>query len=508
MVNMKKLKVFFLTMLLYSSIFAQERVQDFIKTLPEISGVYKTGATGDWLVDNVNVKSDLFRSADNSEIILSNGILSRAIKISPNAATVSLKNLQTKQEFLRGVKPEAIVKIDGIEYNIGGLDGQRNYAFLTPEDKKGLKGHANSFHLTNIEVGAPLPTMKWNTIRHHAPDTEWPPKGVHVQMDYRLPEMSVAYLLRNSNESGLGRKTIINEDFTSETKGWKIHVSPSHQRSSMGNEGKPGEIYTPENSAVYMEKQLPTDVGIVEAAFFAGTDKSSDYGPGIVLLFKNKTVKFNLKPGGDNRNPNPTIGVFDGETNVSVSGNGHEFDFDKPYLLRIRLEADTIFYEGREQAGNWMLFYKSERDKSWGNPVAIRLGKTDKIGEGSDGGNPGELVRLHILSTTVYGKYDNAEVEKLKTYADNLKDVTVSVNYELYDGIPVIRKWITVENRTTQTIRINSFVSEILAAIEYTSFVDFHNKLIPNPNIHVETDYAFGGDVAAEFYRSFCALAF
>jgi hypothetical protein len=312
-------------------------------------------------------------------------------------------------------------------------------------------------------------------------------------MDYRLPEMSIDYLLKNSNESGLGRKTIINEDFTTKIEGWKIHVSPSHERSSLGNEGKPGEIYTPANSAVYMEKQLPAGVGIVEAAFFAGTDKSSEYGPGIALIFKDKAVKFNLKPGGDNRNPNPTVGVYDGEKNVRVAGNGHEFDFSKPYSLRIRLEEDSIFYEGREQAGNWMLFYKSESDKSWGNPVSARLGKTDKMGEGNDGEDPGELVRLHILTATVYGKYDNAEVEKLKTYADNLQDVTVSVNYELYDGVPVIRKWITVDNKTTQTIRINSFVSEILAAVEYTSFVDYHNKLIPNPNIHVETDYAFGG---------------
>ena len=490
---MKKIIIVLLNTMLYCSIIAQEKVTDFTKSLPELSGVYTTGVKEDWLITNVKVKSGLFRTSDNSEIVLSNGILSRAIKISPNAATVSLKNLQTRQEYLRGVKPEAIVEIDGIKYNIGGLDGQQNYAFLTPEDKQGLKSSLNGFQLTNIEVGSPLPVMQWNTVRHHAPDAEWPPKGVRVQMDYSLPEMSIDYLLKNSNESGLGRKTIINEDFTSEIEGWKIHVSPSHERSSLGNEGKPGEIYTPANSSVYIEKQLQKEVGLVEAAFFAGTDKSSEYGPGIVLVFKDKTVKFNLKPGGDARNSNPTLGVFDGEKNVRGVGSGYEFDFNNPYLLRIRLEEDTIFYEGREQKGDWMLFHKSEKNKSWESPVAVRYGKTNLSGEDTDREDPGELVRLHILSAAVYGKYDKSEVEKLKVYADNLRNVTVSVNYELYDGIPVLRKWLTIKNNTSKAITINSFVSEILAAVEYASFVDYHDKLIPNPNIHVETDYAFGG---------------
>jgi hypothetical protein len=490
---MKKIIIVLLNTMLYSSIIAQEKVQDFVKSLPELSGVYSTGVKEDWLITNIKVKSGLYRTSDNSEIVLSNGILSRAIKISPNAATVSFKNLQTRQEYLRGVKPEATVKIDGIEYNIGGLDGQKNYAFLTTEDKNGLKSNSNSFHLMNIEVGTPKPVMEWNEVRHHAPDVEWPPKGVHVRMDYFLPELPVEYLLKNSAESGLGRKLIIDENFSSELKGWNIHVSPSHERSSLGNEGKPGEIYTPANSSVYMEKQLPDGVGIVEATFFTGTDKSSVYGPGIVLVFKDKVLKFNLKPGGDNRNSAPALGVYNGEKEIRNVGSGFEFDFNNPYLLRIRLDKDTVFYEGRELTGNWTLFHKSIKDKTWGNPVAVRFGKTDENGGGTDGEIPGELVRLHIQSAAIYGEYDNKEVEKIKIYADNLKNVTISVNYELYDGVPVLRKWISVNNNSSQSIIINSFVSEILAAVEYASFVDYHDKLVPNPNIHVETDYAFGG---------------
>ncbi len=496
---MRQLFVIFIAVLVWTGSNAQEKVQHFVESLPELSGVYENGVEDDWLVENVAVKSGVFRRADNSEIVVSNGIISRTIKVSPNAATVSLKNLQTGQEYLRGVKPEAIVEIDGINYHVGGLDGQKNYAFLTTEDKDGLQRTPNSFQISGMEVGSPKPTMEWYRIRHHAPDAVWPPKGVRLKMDYSFPEMETDFLLKNSRESGLGRKTILEENFTSKVDGWKIYVSSSHKRSSIGNEGKPGEIYTPANSAVYMEKKLQEKIGIVEAAFLAGTDKSSEYGPGIVLIFKDRSVKFNLNPGGDTIRSTPLLRVYDGnrvydrDRDIRSVGSRLKFDFDNPYILRIRLEGNAIFFEGREAEGDWTIFYKSEKDQSWGNPVAVRVGKTDEEGEGKDGDNPGELVRLHILGIGVYGEYDKGEVEKLKAYADNLQNVTVSVNYELYDGVPVFRKWISVANNTAQSIKINSFVSEILAAVEYTSFVDYRNKMIPNPNIHVETDYAFGG---------------
>ena len=476
-----------------TTLVAQERVQNFVDDLPEISGVYKSGVAEDWLVNNITVKSDLFRTSDNSEIVLSNGILSRSIKISPNAATVSLKNLQNSQEFLRGVKPEAIVKIDGADYNIGGLDGQKNYAFLTNEDKNNLKSNPNSFQLTDIHVGSPKPVMEWGRVRHHAPDAQWPPKGVHLQMDYRLSSISRDYVVGNLNESSFGRELINKEDFTSEIEGWKTHVSPSHERSSFSNEGKPGEIYTPANSSVYIEKALTEDVGIVEATFFTGTDTSSEYGPGIVLMFKDRLVKFNLNPGVDGSNTQSKLSVFDGKSEIPHVGRNQKINFDNPYQLRIRLEVDSMFFEGREKEDNWVLFHKSKKSKSWGSPIAVRLGKTDKTGEGMDGDEPGDLVRLNINNTSIYGLYDSSKVEKLKTYADNLEKILVSVHYELYDGVPVMRKWISVANNSRQSIKLNSFVSEIFAAVEYTSFVDYRGKLIPNPNIHVETDYAFGG---------------
>ena len=72
------------------------------------------------------------------------------------------------------------------------------------------------------------------------------------------------------------------------------------------------------------------------------------------------------------------------------------------------------------------------------------------------------------------------------------ESLAVEVHYELYDGLPLLSKWIVVRNGTPQAVRLNAFVSEILAAVEYESYVD-DNPRWELPNLYVETDYAFGG---------------
>ena len=76
---------------------------------------------------------------------------------------------------------------------------------------------------------------------------------------------------------------------------------------------------------------------------------------------------------------------------------------------------------------------------------------------------------------------------------DRLRQVTVSVHYELYDGLPCLSKWITVANHGDRPITIDRFTSEILAAVEYASYVEKGEPARPRPHLHVETDYAFCG---------------
>jgi len=85
----------------------------------------------------------------------------------------------------------------------------------------------------------------------------------------------------------------------------------------------------------------------------------------------------------------------------------------------------------------------------------------------------------------------------LKKPSSLAEKLTIVVHYEIYDGLPLICKWVTVKNESEKEILIDSFISEILALTEEESAVgDKKNWILPN--IYVETDYAFGGSMSSE----------
>jgi hypothetical protein len=84
-----------------------------------------------------------------------------------------------------------------------------------------------------------------------------------------------------------------------------------------------------------------------------------------------------------------------------------------------------------------------------------------------------------------------------KSISDNSLKLKVIVHYEIYDGLPLICKWMTVTNNAEKEIIIDSYKSEILAITEEESVVG-DNKNWTLPNIYVETDYAFGGSMSSE----------
>ena len=85
--------------------------------------------------------------------------------------------------------------------------------------------------------------------------------------------------------------------------------------------------------------------------------------------------------------------------------------------------------------------------------------------------------------------------------AGKLPGIAVEVHYELYDGIPLIAKWLTVKNEGKRKIRLNSFTSEILGLAEADSFVEGVADW-EKPNLAVISDYSFGGMTASNAART------
>ncbi|MBN2375833.1 MAG: hypothetical protein JXD22_05515 [Sedimentisphaerales bacterium] len=446
----------------------------------------------DWLIKPTQTHSGVFRTQNENEIVLSNGLISRTFRLAPNAATVGLDNLITAQSIIRGVKPEAVVTIDGITYEIGGLKGQPNYAFLRPEWIDALKADNGAFKFVGFEVGKPKERMQWKQVRYHAPNLQWPPKGVYLRMDYQLPDSAFLQSKELLNSSD-GREILIEDNFTSLDEKWQIHKSNSNERCSFINEGKPGEIMTPANTCVFAERSLPAETSLVEAEILFGTDKSASWGPGIALVWPNRTIKFNVGTGGFNVERKAAFNVFDGSNeHYDIRDNGKAIDTSVPWTLRMRIEADTLYCEAKPKAGSWKTYKTVKLDTTDGAPKAIRIGKMGKRGDNEDFGEPGEMVRLKIERFAAYSRENMNKLTAQSADFRNRQKIKVSVHYELYDSIPCLSKWITVHNNTDKPVKLNTFTSEILAAVEYGAAVEARKYIVSKPNIHVETDYCFG----------------
>lgn len=117
--------------------------------------------------------------------------------------------------------------------------------------------------------------------------------------------------------------------------------------------------------------------------------------------------------------------------------------------------------------------------------------------------------------------------EASETMSASLKGIEVKIYYELYDGAPILSKWLEVYNKGNEPFTINSFKSEILALVETAPKVhfgepheirmmaqapgtytkDFRKQPVQTDaprdyidrftQLFVVTDYAMGGDMEA-----------
>ena len=71
---------------------------------------------------------------------------------------------------------------------------------------------------------------------------------------------------------------------------------------------------------------------------------------------------------------------------------------------------------------------------------------------------------------------------------------SVDVHYEIYDGAPLVSKWIAVSNSTDRAVRIDSFTADELRLAESSGMQDFERFPVPY-NLHVESNYGYEGNL-------------
>jgi hypothetical protein len=421
----------------------------------------------DWLIDSTPYVATALASPDGREVTLANGLVRRVVRLQPNAATVAFDNLITGASLLRSVRPEARVVLEGASYDVGGLSGQPVHNYLDAAWVDKLEAEPGAFRFKALKIGKTEERFAWKKRSEWmAQDSPWPAPGVGLTLEFDAP-----VALR---EAGRPLRTLLADDFASLSPAWALHLSPRHPRTSFRNEGKIGEIMACENTCAYAEQPWPAGAVAVQCVVDPGTDRSASWGPGLALVFANETVKFNLRPGKG------AYGLLSG---------GQERELGKlapsqPVYLRM-----TLLGEGRilcEAAADGKTWEKIGELRARGLPKGVRLGKLSRDGGASDFSESGELERCRVSAFRILGRGEESPTSALRP------QVTVEVHYELYDGLPLLSKWLVVRNGTDKPVRLDAFVCEILAAVEPESIVDPTDQW-ESSLIHVETDYAFGG---------------
>lgn len=123
----------------------------------------QTDVKEDWLINSSAYKAQVIVSENKKEITLNNGLLKRRFRIAPDVACIDYINLINGQQLLRAVKPEGRLLIDGKNYNIGGLFGQKENAYLLDVWLDDFKPGDSSFHYVSHEIKELKPYLNWKT---------------------------------------------------------------------------------------------------------------------------------------------------------------------------------------------------------------------------------------------------------------------------------------------------------------------------------------------------------
>ena len=119
----------------------------------------------DWLIDNREYKAEVLAGKDGKSIIISNGLVARVFRITPNLATVDIVNMMTAQNMLRAVSSEGDLVVDGVKWHLGGLKGQPERGYFKEQWIDSMTALSNAFIVEDFEVVDTIHSLKWAKSR-------------------------------------------------------------------------------------------------------------------------------------------------------------------------------------------------------------------------------------------------------------------------------------------------------------------------------------------------------
>ena len=143
----------------------------------------------DWLVKPINTKANVYQREKEGDLVLYNGLVRRSFKVSPNFACYDFQNMATGQQLLRAIRPEAKLIIDGKEYNVGGVLGQQEKAYLQQEWMKGFKAGTEDFIFDGYAVTDIKPFINWKRTTWASVNKQATGKSLAVSFRSAVPSL-------------------------------------------------------------------------------------------------------------------------------------------------------------------------------------------------------------------------------------------------------------------------------------------------------------------------------
>ncbi len=176
---MKPILLIFSLLALASFLFSQNAD---LSGLPDFS-TFQPKKNKDWLIHPIETATEVYQDG-SKDIVLTNGLLLRRWRIEPEVATTHVTLMTTGENFVRGVKPEARLVLDGDTVFVGGLQGQPEYGYLLPEWLDSLTPNPGAFSFHHFETGEIRPLLDWKRTGWNG-QPNYPPKGKRLTFFYQ-----------------------------------------------------------------------------------------------------------------------------------------------------------------------------------------------------------------------------------------------------------------------------------------------------------------------------------
>jgi hypothetical protein len=269
----------------------------------------------DWLIKPIKQKANI--THQGNRIILDNGLLRREFYVGKNLACYGYLNVSSGQQLLRAIQPEAKLVLNGKMYAVGGMEGQKERAYLRPDWLKDLTAGPQDFTFIGFQISDIKPFISWKrktwasnheqatgkqiSFEFTSPIAEL--KGIHVFVNYELvdglPLLIKWVKIENKSTQKIELDRVIHEVLGLVEEESAVVGKPEEMKKQHGIYVETNYAF---NNAMRYDISDQTTHWKTEPSYTSQVNYNFET-PCLLEIYPEKAPGINLKPGEDFNSP-------------------------------------------------------------------------------------------------------------------------------------------------------------------------------------------------------------